>query len=187
MKRFIFALALCALGGVVSSCSRDTAATTTTTTAVTATTTTLPKDQEQFDKIGLELIQKDGTVCQICVKIANTAAKRGVGLAGDEPLKGVDGMLFYSGEPMTGEFWMKDVTIPLDIHFFTLKGAPINTENAEPCTAKDDSKCERYKSDTPYGYALEVTPETTKKFKLKGATLSSILEHCPGLSKTAKP
>jgi uncharacterized membrane protein (UPF0127 family) len=182
MRRFTIAVMLFVLGGVLSSCSSgDTPAATTTTAA--AVTTTIPEDQEMFDKIGVELVRKDGTTCQICVKIANTAAKRGVGLAGANPLKGVDGMLFYSGEPMTGEFWMKDVEIPLDIHFFTLKGAPINTERAVPCAAKNADDCERYKSLTPYGYALEVTPETSKKFKITGATLASILEHCPDAAK----
>ena len=88
---------------------------------------------------------------------------------------------------MTGEFWMKDVSIPLDIHFFTLKGLPLNTEHAVPCTAKDDAGCERYKAAAPYGYALEVTPETTKKFKLTGATLASILERCPLAKAVAQP
>ena len=185
MRRFFLAVTLCLLGGAVSSCSSGASNDATTTTA--DTTTTVPQDQEQFENIGLELTRKDGTTCQICVKIANTAAKRGVGLAGADPLKGVDGMLFYSGEPMTGEFWMKDVKIPLDIHFFTLKGAPINTENAVPCTATDDTKCERYKAAAPYGYALEVEPSTSKKLKLTDSTLSSILEHCPGAQTTQKP
>lgn len=187
MRRFAFAVLLCAFGGVLSSCSTKTTSTSATTTSTIAVTTTLPQEQEEFEKIGVEFIRKDGTTCQICVKIANTAAKRGVGLAGKDPLKGVDGMLFYSGEPMTGEFWMKDVSTPLDIHFYTLKGLPLNTERAVPCSAKTDSECERYKAAAPYGYALEVLPATTKKFNLTGATLSSILERCPLAEGAAKP
>lgn len=175
MKRALVTVLL--LGSLAACSAGGGDVSTPTTDGVTTTASPLQEDQTE---VGLELIRKDGKICQICVKVANTPEKRQQGLSDDGALDGVDGMLFYSGAEMTDQFWMRGVSIPLDIHFFTLKGAPLNSVSAVPCKkGTPDDKCERYSAVAAYGYALEVKPETSEKLGLTGSTLSSFMEHCP--------
>lgn len=174
MKKSLMLLALVA----VSACSSGGGGAETTSTSTT-TGVTIPQDTSP-EKVGVELLLKDGKICQICVKLANTPEKQRLGVGAEGGLDGVDGMLFYSGGEMTDDFWMRNVKEPLDIHFFTTKGEPLNSVSATPCSDDTpDEKCERYKAVAAYGYALEVRPSATKKWKLAGSTFRSLMEHCP--------
>jgi len=168
-KSFIAVLAMLA-GTILVSCSS--------TQESSSPTTAIPEPVETL--IGARFERTDGTTCDICVKVANTPELRSKGLQGVRSFDGFDGMLFYSGSPSNDSFWMRDVLIPLDIHFFDMKGGPLSTFNAVPCpSGTDDDDCPRYKSVAAYGYALEVTPETTKELRLTGASLTDLLENCP--------
>lgn len=167
-KSLIVALVVLA-GTVFASCSNK---------QETAPTTTVAKPVETL--VGARFERADGTTCEICVKVANTPELRSKGLQGVRSFDGFDGMLFYSGSPSNDAFWMRDVVIPLDIHFFDMKGGPLSTLNGVPCASDTaDADCPRYKSVAAYGYALEVSPELTKKMRLTGASFTDFLEKCP--------
>jgi uncharacterized membrane protein (UPF0127 family) len=167
-KSLVLALAILA-SVVAASCSNSQ------NTAASSTTT-----KPEAALIGARFEREDGTTCDICVKVANTPELRAKGLQGVKSFDGFDGMLFYSGSASTDAFWMRDVLVPLDIHFFDMLGAPLSTAHGVPCpNSTSDADCPRYKSVAAYGYALEVSPELTKKLNLTGATFTDLIEKCP--------
>ncbi len=146
----------------------------TTTTTVPPTTTTVelglvPEEvavPEQL--IGLELttVAVDGNV--LLVAIADTSAKRRQGLMAVTDLLDLDGMLFTWTRDTGGSFWMRDTVLPLDIAFFTVDGALVNTFPMEPCDL--GTACPRYESGGDYRYALE-----TDQGRLEDLTEASTL------------
>lgn len=69
----------------------------------------------------------------ISVDVADTDARRGLGLSGRGELRDNEGMLFIFDPETTPGFWMKDMNFPIDIIWLdTFMNTVFITKNAEP-------------------------------------------------------
>lgn len=109
---------------------------------------------EGFDAVSVRVLP--GTLPELCLWLAATAAERQQGLMAVTELGGADGMLFDFGGPTTGEFWMYQTLVPLSIAFFDADGAYVSSADMEPCRTASAGECPRYGAAGPYAYAVEV-------------------------------
>lgn len=86
------------------------------------------------------------------VAIADSPASRSRGLAGTDDLGPLDGLLFSWTEPVETSFWMRGVTIPLDIVFVGADGRVLTRLTMPICAA---DPCPTYTSPAPFRWALE--------------------------------
>lgn len=99
------------------------------------------------------------------VEIAKTQEERTRGLMYRESLDQDKGMLFIFDQEKEHSFWMKDTLIPLDIIWINKDMEIVYIEkNVQLC--KEDP-CERYKSDKPTKYVLELNAGQTDKANIK--------------------
>lgn len=121
------------------------------------------KIEIEFIKQGdLSLKNNDSIIKNIEIEIANTEAKRQIGLMNRSQMQENRGMLFVFDEDNTSGFWMKDTRIPLDIIFVGADSTVINVQkNAK---AYDESS---YPAKAPYRYALEVNGGSADKWGIK--------------------
>lgn len=133
----------------------DTASTeapgTTTTTTGADTVDVLP---DGFELTSALATAPDGTVCELCMWLADDADQRGRGLMFVTDLGPADGMAFRYPAPHTGRFWMKNTVLPLSIAFFDPTGSYIEAFDMEPCAA---DPCERYPTPRDFVVAVETT------------------------------
>ncbi|AMD46202.1 DUF192 domain-containing protein [Bordetella holmesii] len=87
----------------------------------------------------------------IQAEVADTDAKRRVGLMNRQELPGNSAMLFVFEEPDLQCFWMRNTPLPLSIAFIADDGTISNIEDMAPQT--DDPHCSR----KPVRYALEMS------------------------------
>ncbi len=95
----------------------------------------------------------DGTTCELCVWLADTASQRSQGLMFVTDLGVGDAMAFRYPESRTGTFWMKNTPLPLSIAFFAPDGAFMSSFDMEPCTTPS---CPKYRTAEGFLVALEV-------------------------------
>jgi uncharacterized protein len=115
--------------------------------------TTGGRAPEGFDAVTVRL---PGSLPELCLWLAATAAERQQGLMAVTSLGGADGMLFDMGGPTTGEFWMYQTLLPLSIAFYDADGAFVSSADMEPCATTSAADCPRYGAAAPYAYAVEV-------------------------------
>jgi Uncharacterized conserved protein len=86
----------------------------------------------------------------------------------------VDGMLFVMPREETQRFWMKNTLIPLDMVFLDSQRRVVNIEKAyPPSSGTPDSELERYRSETPAKYVVEMKMNRTEELGIrKGDRLS---------------
>ncbi|OZI74468.1 DUF192 domain-containing protein [Bordetella genomosp. 12] len=87
----------------------------------------------------------------IQAEVADTDAKRRIGLMNRKALPGNTGMLFVFEQPDLQCFWMRNTLLPLSIAFIADDGTISNIEDMAPQT--DDAHCSR----KPVRYALEMS------------------------------
>ena len=93
------------------------------------------------------------------VELADTQAKRAIGLSNRQPLPGDRGMLFIFEEPQNLQFHMKDCYSPIDIAFIDSAGRIVNIDTM--AVESDPANPRRiYQSDRPAQYALETAGGT---------------------------
>lgn len=92
------------------------------------------------------------------VEIADTKAKRELGLGGRNNLSENTGMLFvFDSKQTIPSFWMKDMLIPLDIIWISKnKVIKIDKNVPAPVQGTSDSKLTIYNPGQPIDYVLEV-------------------------------
>jgi uncharacterized membrane protein (UPF0127 family) len=95
----------------------------------------------------------DGTVCELCLWLADDGDLRARGLMFVTDLGGADGMLFRYPGPTTAAFWMKNTVMPLSIAFFDESGAFLDAFDMDPCTA---DPCTTYPTPPDFVDAIEV-------------------------------
>ena len=88
---------------------------------------------------------------EIQVELATTPATRACGLSNRDRLDPDKGMLFVFPEAAPRAFWMKDTHVALSIAFLDAERQVINIHDMVPLQTD-----ERYPSDGPARYALEV-------------------------------
>ena len=108
---------------------------------------------EGFEQVAATATAADGTVCELCLWLADDGDRRARGLMQVTDLGGPDGMLFRYPAPTTAAFWMKNTVMPLSIAFFDAAGAYLDAFDMEPCTA---DPCDTYPTPNDFVYAVEV-------------------------------
>jgi uncharacterized protein len=124
-----------------------------TTAAATSTSGARPVG---FDQTAAEVTLADGTVCELCLWVADTPAERSRGLMGVTDLGGADGMVFVYDAPTQGQFWMRNTVMPLSIGFFAADGSFVSSTDMQPCLEGPDSACARYGATGEYTAAIEM-------------------------------
>jgi uncharacterized membrane protein (UPF0127 family) len=122
----------------------------------TGTATTLPRDAvvpQGFEQAAATVTAADGTVCKLCLWLAETEGQRALGLMYVTDLGGPDGMVFRYDSPTTAAFWMKNTLMPLSIAFFDQRGAYLDGFDMAPCTA---DPCPNYPTPANFTDAIEV-------------------------------
>ncbi len=121
------------------------------TSAAMAPTTTGVVPQG-FQSIAATATAADGTVCEMCLWLADDADLRARGLMFVTDLGGAQGMLFRYPGPTTGSFWMKNTVMPLSIAFFGADGQFLDSFDMQPCTA---DPCPSYPTPDDFVMAIE--------------------------------
>lgn len=117
---------------------------------------------EGFTTAIVEITEADGTVCEVCVWLADTSGERGRGLMDVTDLGRAEAMAFVWDRPTSGAFYMFQTVTPLSIAWFAeptvdgAGGALVSTADMDPCTSTDPSECERFPAGGPFVLALEV-------------------------------
>lgn len=119
----------------------------------TATTAPAPGTPMGFDRVAATAVAADGTVCELCLWLAEMPEDRARGLMNVTDLGAADGMAFVYPEPSTRSFWMKDTLLPLSIAFFDATGAHLGELDMEPCAAEP---CPSYPTAPDFVVAVEV-------------------------------
>lgn len=107
-------------------------------------------------------------------EVASSPEKRSVGLMFREELPVDEGMLFVYDSPHNVSFWMKNTFIPLDIIFLNETGTVINVEEADVEIDVPAEKLERYLSDGPAQYVVEINQGLCKLYDIGVGTNVSI-------------
>ena len=106
-----------------------------------------------FEQVAATATAADGTVCELCLWLADDGDRRARGLMFVTDLGGADGMLFRYPGPTTAAFWMKNTVMPLSIAFFDESGAFLDAFDMDPCTA---DPCTTYPTPPDFVDAIEV-------------------------------
>lgn len=156
---------------------------TSTTVSPTATTDAAAADLAEprgFELTAARVSAADGTVCEVCLWLADTVELRNRGLMGVTDLGPADGMAFVYPEPHTTQFWMKDTLLPLSIAFVASNGEFLDSFDMEPCVALDSSDCTRYPTAPDFLVAVETVQGELGSFgMLPGSTLELLDQPCP--------
>ena len=89
------------------------------------------------------------------VLVASTETQRVQGLREVRALAPFEGMVFVFARDTNARFTMAETPTPLDITFFSARGAPVDGARMEPCPAGSDATCPAYASKARYRFALE--------------------------------
>lgn len=99
------------------------------------------------------------------VRLAVTPEEKERGLMWVKRLSKNGGMLFVYEEPQTLAFWMKNMSMPIDILFIGAdKKVKYIAHEAYPCLEK--MVCPRFAPEEPIQYVLEVSPGYAKKHQI---------------------
>ncbi|MCX6755064.1 MAG: DUF192 domain-containing protein [Candidatus Nomurabacteria bacterium] len=79
----------------------------------------VPKDKLARQDLASKISTVEIARQNIKVEVVDTDTKRQLGLSGHAPLADNQGMLFVFDQPAKYGFWMKDMTFPLDIIWFS--------------------------------------------------------------------
>lgn len=128
-------------------------------TSVSDVITTAPTDSvgDQVLPVGFELTAArvtaaDGTVCELCLWLAESAEQRNRGLMGVTDLGPAGGMAFRYPAPHSTRFWMKNTVLALSIAFYDPSGDFMDSFDMEPCVTND---CIRYPTPSDFLVAVE--------------------------------
>jgi uncharacterized membrane protein (UPF0127 family) len=116
---------------------------------------------EGFSTVMVEITKSDGTVCAVCMWLADSADERGQGLMGVTSLGTPEGMAFVWEQPTSGSFFMFQTVTRLSIAWFgepagDAGGSLVSTVDMEPCGSAKSSECERFRAGDAYVLAIEV-------------------------------
>lgn len=125
-----------------------------------------------FELTAARVTAADGTVCELCLWLADSVELRNRGLMGVTDLAPADGMAFVYPQPHATRFWMKDTLLPLSIAFYAPDGEYLDAFDMQPCVAIDSDECQRYPTPTGFLIAVEtVQGELATIGMLEGSTL----------------
>lgn len=122
----------------------------------TTTPTSVPAGAvvpQGFEQVAATVTAADGTVCELCLWLAESGDERELGLMYVTDLGGPDGMVFRYDSPTTAAFWMKNTVMPLSIAFYDQGGAYLGAFDMAPCAA---DPCPTYPTPANFTDAIEV-------------------------------
>ena len=125
-------------------------------------------DSKTFENKDIKQVQIAGQ--NINVILALTEVEHNNGLSGRSELKEGEGMLFIFDQPGKYNFWMKDMSFPIDIIWFTPSEGGVGEDLKVVYIKKNaDPKLypETYGPDTNSKYVLEVNEGFSDKNNLK--------------------
>jgi uncharacterized membrane protein (UPF0127 family) len=112
------------------------------------------------------------------VEIADSPMRRQLGYMFREQVGPEDGMIFLFEEAEFHSFWMKNVTIPLDILWIAGDGTVVDVSLQTPACAEDP--CPSYRPMGRALYVLELAGGRAKKLGIHpGQTLQILLPEAP--------
>ena len=109
-----------------------------------------------FTTATVEITKADGTTCEVCMWLADTAEERGRGLMGVTDLGTATGMAFVFERPTNGSFFMFQTITPLSIGWFAPDGVLVSMADMAPCKSNDSSQCDRFPAGADFSLAIEV-------------------------------
>jgi uncharacterized protein len=109
---------------------------------------------EGFERVRATVTEPDGTVCELCLWLADTGDRRRRGLMSVTDLGDADGMAFVYPTLHSGNFWMKNTPLPLSIAFFGIGGTYLDAFDMDPCT---EDPCGLYRTPDDFLIAIETT------------------------------
>jgi uncharacterized protein len=118
-------------------------------------TATGDRRPQGFTTVTARITEADGTVCEVCMWLADSPDERSRGLMDVTDLGEAAGMVFTFDEPIVGSFYMFDTPTPLSIAWFR-DGSLIGTADMDPCLDTPAGECPLYSPGTAYDVALEV-------------------------------
>ncbi len=121
--------------------------------AITLTSVSPPNTVETRT---VQFISNGSIAATVTMEIADTPEERRNGLMNRSHLPENHGMLFVFPEEWPRTFWMKHTEIPLDIIFLDAQRRIINIEQADPEPGVPPEELERYTSDRPARYVIEL-------------------------------
>jgi uncharacterized membrane protein (UPF0127 family) len=117
---------------------------------------TVGVEPEGFTAATVEITKADGTTCEVCLWLADTAEERSRGLMGVTNLGTAAGMAFVFEQPTSGSFYMFQTVTPLSIGWFAPGGALVSMADMDPCESDDSNQCERFPAGADFDLAIEV-------------------------------
>lgn len=122
------------------------------------------------DAVNASFSVNDSEVSWAVLEIADNETERRIGLMNRTELGKNEGMLFvYPGEG-DRSFWMKNTLIPLDIIFLDSQRQVINVENAVPQPNISERNLDRYSSERPAKYVIEVNSGFADNYSISEGT-----------------
>jgi hypothetical protein len=109
----------------------------------------------------------------VFVEVADSPEELIKGLGGHKPLRSMQGMIFVFSEPGRHDFWMKDVSFPIDILWVDKDSVVSIVESAEPCP---DNICEVYKADGIATFVVELPAGYVDEHGIKTGDMVSFKE-----------
>lgn len=95
----------------------------------------------------------------LVLEVADEPAERAVGLMGRTEVPAGTGMVFRFDEPVSAEFYMFQVPVPL-VAVFVREGTVVGLEQMPPCELPEPGDCPTFGPDAPYDTVVETAPET---------------------------
>jgi uncharacterized membrane protein (UPF0127 family) len=134
---------------------------------------------EGFATAAVVVRRADGSVCELCTYVAETAEQRGRGLMRVTDLDGRDGMIFLFPGTSADRFWMRNTVMPLTAVWFGPDGAFLDALDMEPCPS-DASTCPSYGPGLPASHVLELPLGGADRLGIgAGSVLVSVGGMCP--------
>lgn len=130
-----------------------------------------------FERVAATATAADGSVCELCLWLADDDDRRARGLMFVTDLGPADGMAFVYDSPRTGNFWMKNTLMPLSIAFFDADGTYLDAFDMEPCVA---DPCDRYRTPNDFLVAIETTQGGLDELGIGAGTVLALTDlPCP--------
>lgn len=121
-----------------------------------------PEAAEPSPSVGQRIAEKveaelDGV--PLVLEVADEPAERAVGLMGRTQVPDGTGMVFRFDEPVSAQFYMFQVPVPL-VAVFVREGTVVGVEQMPPCELPEPGDCPTFGPDSPYDTVVETAPDT---------------------------
>lgn len=109
------------------------------------------------------------------VAVAETQVEKTQGLSGCRQIPATSGMYFVYDQPITPQFWMKDMFVPLDIVWIT-GGRVLGVEaNVPPPSGPEATDLPRYRPLAPITGVLELSAGSAATYGLTPGTVVTLV------------